>query len=109
MSADKFRDYVTGVSFALTLSHRMVEMLSQMDQYGFTWGYVTTGQALIERGLAERGKCSITGQPVFGITDAGRAVIPLLKLAGLYVVYPERPDPVFLPEPEVRLKSESQP
>lgn len=92
--SDQFKDYVTGTSFALTLSRRMIEMLCQMDAYGYSYGLTGTARSLSERGLVEwvdRDKVS-TGEYCdfrkFALTEAGRAVIPLLRLAGLYIEYP---------------------
>jgi hypothetical protein len=99
--SEQFKDYVTGGAFHLSLSRRQTEMLSQMDQYGCSWGYVGTGGALIAKGLCER--TDDNGFPKFQLTDAGRAVIPLLKLAGLYTRN-ETPPPVELPPIDIQIR-----
>jgi hypothetical protein len=58
MGSEQFRDYVTGTSFCLTLSRRMIEMISQMDAYGSTYGLMATARGLSERGLVEWAECS---------------------------------------------------
>ncbi|AOI76077.1 hypothetical protein [Burkholderia sp. NRF60-BP8] len=80
--SDRFRDYVTSTAFSLTLSRRQVEALCQLDQMGWCHGYLHTANALIGKGLCERAEDD--GRLVFRLTEAGRAVIPMLKLAGLY-------------------------
>jgi hypothetical protein len=99
--SEQFKDYVTGGAFHLSLSRRQTEMLSNMDEFGCTWGSLNTGGALIAKGLCER---VTEGEfPRFQLTDAGRAVIPLLKLAGLYTRI-GTPEPVDLPPIEVLVK-----
>lgn len=99
--SEQFKDYVTGGAFHLSLSRRQTEMLCHMDQFGYSWGYLNTGGALIAKGLCER---TTEGDfPRFGLTEAGKAVIPLLKLAGLYTRI-ETPDAVELPPIEVVVK-----
>lgn len=100
-----FKDYVTGSSFALTLSRRQIEMLCQLDQYGSSYGFLSTFGALVGKGLAERR--SDTPEKVH-LTDAGKAVIPLIKLSGLYVEYPPLPESVDLPPINVRLKARAE-
>lgn len=98
--SEQFKDYVTGGAFHLSLSRRQTEMLSHMDEFGCAWGGIGTAGALIAKGLCER---VTEGEfPRFQLTDAGRAVIPLLKLSGLYTCI-GTPDPVDLPSPEVRV------
>lgn len=110
---NKFKDYVTSTAFSLTLSKQMIECLSQLDAQGSTWTKWTTFAALQNRGLVKRDRDanqdlpeSIRNElsPVCMLTDAGRAVIPLLKLAGLYVYYNKREAGVDLPEFKVKLK-----
>lgn len=90
-----FRDYVTSTAFALTVSRRQIECLCQLDQYGESWLFLTTFRALEHKGLAERVPTPPSANPnhdrwgsTVRLTEAGRLVIPLLKLAGLYVQFP---------------------
>lgn len=104
-----FRDYVTGQSFALTLSRRMIDMLCQMDQFGATFGMISTARSLEERGLCEWNPASESERSNFEfrryvLTDAGRAVMPLLKLAGIYIEYPKNEPEVIFEKPIVRIK-----
>ena len=98
--SEQFKDYVTGGAFHLSLSRRQTEMLSHMDQFGYSWGYLSTGGALVAKGLCER----VTDDqfPQFRLTEAGKLVIPLLKLAGLYTRL-DIPDPVELPPIEIQI------
>lgn len=99
--SEQFKDYVTGGAFHLSLSRRQTEMLCHMDEFGWTWGYLSTASALAAKGLCER---VTEGEfPKFQLTEAGRAVIPLLKLAGLYTRL-DIPEPVELPPIEVTVK-----
>lgn len=100
-----FKDYVTGTSFALTLSRRQIEMICQLDQFGSSYGFISTFGALVGKGLAERR--TDTPEKVH-LTEAGKAVIPLIRLAGLYVEYPPIPEPVELPPISVRLKERAE-
>lgn len=85
---DLFREYVTSGAFKLSLSKVQIDCLCQVEQTGGSWMLVTTFNALAAKGLVERTKVEGAdgGHLVSGvrITEAGRAVIPLLKLAGLY-------------------------
>ncbi len=106
----QFRDYVTGTSFALTLSRRMIDLLCQMDHYGYAFGTPATARSLHDRGLDEwmdREKVE-AGHPYpqllkFRLTEAGKAVIPLLRLAGLYTQFPVDPEPAELPDIDVKV------
>jgi hypothetical protein len=84
-----FKDYVTSTAFALTISRRQIEAISMLNQYGETWLLLTTIDALMRKGLVERVKDEQQdcGQYV-RLSEAGRAVVPLLKLAGLLITYP---------------------
>ncbi|MET3512786.1 hypothetical protein ABIC63_000551 [Pseudacidovorax sp. 1753] len=96
-----FRDYVTSTAFALTISHRQIQCMCEIDQYGASYRLLTTFQALERKGLVERVKSDeqFKEGALIQLTDAGRAVIPLLKLAGLYVEMPkwdpQPPAPAF--------------
>lgn len=107
-SNDQFREHVTGTSFSLTLSRRMIDALSMMDQLGVAFIHTSTARSLADRGLCDWADRETYGggQIIarFGLTEAGKAVIPLLKLAGLYVEMPTWDPPVDLPEPKVYLK-----
>lgn len=105
----RFAEYVTSTAFHLTLSRRQIEMLSQLDQISGTWGYISTSSALIDKGLCERVEVEsqVPGNPPYTtlrLTEAGRAVIPLLKLAGLYVELPRLPEPAEIPPIEVAVR-----
>ena len=102
-----FSEYVTGTSSALSLSRRQIDMLCQLDQYGFTYGFLSTCGALVAKGLVERPFTEKEGKVV--LTEAGKAVIPLLKLAGLYVIYPTMPSAADLPDIEVHVKQKEVP
>ncbi|WP_287804127.1 hypothetical protein [Diaphorobacter sp.] len=107
----KFRDYVTSTAFALTISHRQIECLCQLDHYGSSWMFLTTFAALERKGLAERVATPPSANPnhdkwgsVVQLTEAGRAVIPLLKLAGVAVEFPPLHEPVEQPPINVVVK-----
>src|SRR5262245_28689630 len=111
--SEQFRDYVTGTSFSLSLSRRMIETLCYMDRYGWALSSISTARSLHERGLVEwaHRERADAGESInystheymkFRLTDAGKAVIPLLKLAGLYPEF--APDPVELPPVEVVIR-----
>lgn len=97
-----FSEYVTGTSFAISLSRRQIDMLCQLDQYDFTYGFLSTCGALIAKGLVERRFDEKEGRVV--LTEAGKAIIPLLKLSGLYVTYPPIPSAADLPDIEIDVK-----
>ncbi|MDP4074228.1 hypothetical protein [Acidovorax sp. A1169] len=99
-----FRDYVTSTAFALTISRRQIECISQLHQFGDTWMLLTTFDALARKGLVERVREKNADEhfsTTARLTEAGHAVVPLLKLAGLYIQYPPRPEPVDLPPIDV--------
>lgn len=54
------------------------------------------------KGLVERRFTESEGKVV--LTEAGKAVIPLLRMAGLYVTYPPIPSAVDLPPIKVDVK-----
>lgn len=83
-----FKDYVTSTAFALTISRRQIEAISMLHQYGETWLLLTTIDALMRKGLVERVKEPQEHGQYVRLSEAGRAVVPLLKLAGLLIVYP---------------------
>lgn len=84
-----FRDYVTSTAFAMTISHRQIQCMCEIHQWGASYRLLSTFQALERKGLVERIKSDekCTDGAVIQLTDAGHAVIPLLKLAGLYVQF----------------------
>ena len=106
-----FKDYVTSAAFALTISKRQIECLCQLDQLGDSWMFLTTFRALEGKGLAERVKQDLDQHQgtYVRLTEAGRAVVPLLKLAGLYITYPKWPEPVELPPINVIVKRKPTP
>jgi len=86
-----------------------------MEKYGSSWVNASTFYALQNRGLAERVN-EFSGlpetvvsslSPRISLTEAGRAVIPLLKMAGLYIDYPVRESGVDLLAPTVKLKEQT--
>ncbi|WP_066735768.1 hypothetical protein [Cupriavidus sp. D384] len=102
-----FSEYVTSSAFNLSLSKRQIESLCMMEQYGFAWSGAHTFNSLIGKGLCER----LEGEegsdcPRVRITDAGMAVIPLLKLAGLYVEMPKLEPAVSIPPIVIKPKTQ---
>jgi len=43
-----FSEYVTGTSFAISLSRRQIDMLCQLDQYSFSYGFLKVCAAVGE-------------------------------------------------------------
>lgn len=104
-----FKEYVTSTAFKLSLSKVQIECISQIDQLGASWMFISTANALIGKGLIERAtQANDVPDNEFGgrmkLTEAGKAVVPLLKMSGLYVVFPKWPEPVQLPEPVITIK-----
>lgn len=95
-----FRDYVTSTAFALTISHRQIQCMCEIHQWGSSYRLLSTFQALERKGLVERVKSEekCTDGAIIQLTEAGHAVIPLLKLAGLYVEL--KPFGCFPPQPQ---------
>lgn len=108
----QFRDYVTSTAFALAISRRQIECLCSIDQLGHTWVTLSTFRALEHKGLVER---TTNAKPSdldrFGttvqLTEAGRTLMPLLKLAGVYIDY-RFPEPESLPPINVVVKRKTQ-
>ena len=110
----QFRDYVTSTAFSLSASRRQIECLSHIDQYGHTLVTLATFRALEHKGLVERkANQKPSDLDSYGthiqLTEAGRAFIPLLKLAGVYVTLPARPEPETLPPIDVVVKPKQLP
>lgn len=107
--SEKFRDYVTGGAFSLSLSKRQAEMLSHIHQMGSSFGYLSTYGALEAKGLVERIEPA-DGEEVnqwtqkVRLTEAGNALVPLLKIAGVYVELPTYPPPAEIPSVKVTIK-----
>jgi hypothetical protein len=108
---ERFKDYVTSTAFNLTLSKPMIDCLSQLHGRGSSWASLHTANALENRGLvervdAEKGSAGFTYMKL-QLTDAGRAVIPLLDIAGLLIPYEKLPDfaDANMPPPCVKLKT----
>lgn len=93
---NNFKNYVTSTAFSLSLSRSMIESLCLLDTYGTYFVQRQTFGSLLNRGLIEldadagsdlpetmRAQIS----PCVRLTEAGKAVIPLLKLSGLYIHY----------------------
>lgn len=104
-----FRDYVTSTAFALTISHRQIEMICQIHKYGSACLLISTYGALHRKGLVERVGADDQFSATVRLTEAGNAVIPLLKLAGLFIEYPDLPEAVDLPEIVVHVKRKPEP
>lgn len=119
----KFSDYVTSTAFSLSLSRRQIEALCAIDHYGYTWCSFMTFASLETKGLVERKfpqkidnefssevrkapDCAYYSQAEISLTEAGKAVIPLLKLAGLYIQYPERESGKEIDPVKVKLRPE---
>lgn len=105
----QFRDYVTSTAFALSISRRQIECLCHVDQLGHSWLSLPTYRALEHKGLVERTtESQHSSLDNFGttvqLTEAGRHVIPLLKLAGLYVKLPKFPEAAQVPPIDVVVK-----
>jgi hypothetical protein len=77
-----FKEYATGTAFAISLSKPQIECLCQIHQTGGSWRLLTTSYALQRKGLVIR---EFDGSWHMRLTDAGEALMPLLKLAGLWV------------------------
>lgn len=108
--SEQFKDYVTGGAFHLSLSKRQVEMLGHLYQFGSSWGYLSSCNALIAKGLAERVEeeapaegASVVGSGKVILSEAGKAVMPLLILAGLYQPW-EMPEAIELPPINIQIK-----
>lgn len=76
----RFADYATSTAFHLTLSKPQIRCMCQIDQTGSCYLLLGTFRALEDKGLVERVKGG-----GLALTEAGKAVMPLLRLAGLYV------------------------
>lgn len=83
----QFKEYATATAFQISLSKRMIEMLLYMERDGNIHGllplcghWFTTAGSLVRRGLAyhQEGKG-------YQATEAGLAIVPLLKLAGFSI------------------------
>lgn len=104
-----FKDYATGAAFSISLSKPQIECLCQIEQTGSSWLLLTTSYALQRKGLIERHFNGDEGRGkrwTMQLTDAGRALLPLLKLAGLWVEYPPPPPSIPIPPPHLRPKIE---
>jgi hypothetical protein len=107
-----FSEYVTSTAFHLRLSKVQIECLCQIHQLGHTWLLLTTFNALAGKGLVRRDMTAKADHPAGAtvlLTDAGEAVMPLLKLAGLYHEMPKWPEPVDQPEIEIVVKRKTEP
>ncbi len=104
-SNHSFSEYVTSTAFRLSLSKPQIECLCQIDQLGGSWMLTTTFNALSGKGLVERTAAAAAPNEFITsnvkLTQAGEAVIPLLKLAGLYRELPKWEPPA--PQPEINI------
>lgn len=114
---DAFRNYATSTAFSISLSKRQVEYLLHVAAGSI--GYIesghslTTGSALERRGLIEKQKLKqkftdVCGQEKIStwirpkLTEAGEALVPLLRIAGFEVVPVVSPLEAFLTDIEER-------
>lgn len=107
-----FKDYATGTAFSISLSKPQIDCLCQIEQRGGSWQLLTTSYALQRKGLIERkfdSDAPHRRQWSMRLTEAGKAVVPLIKLAGLWVEYEPLPEPIPIPAPEARIKIEIEP
>ncbi len=109
----EFSEYVTSTAFHLRLSKVQIDCLCQIHQIGQSWMLITTFNALAGKGLVTRVRLDAERDHPAGatvrLTEAGEAIMPLLKLAGLYREFPKFPAPLKQPEVSVRLKGQSNP
>lgn len=80
-----FKEYATGAAFSISLSKPQIECLCQIEQRGGSWAYLMTSHALQRKGLIVREFDGVKERWSMALTEAGAALIPLLKLAGLWV------------------------
>lgn len=80
-----FSEYATSIAFNINLSGPMIEALCGLDKQMNIWCGDHTVGALVHRGLIERieGNCEC-----IQLTEAGEAIVPLLRLADVYVHNP---------------------
>lgn len=95
-----FKEYATGTAFAIALSKPQIECMCQIQQTGGSWRLLTTSYALQRKGLVIR---EFDGSWHMRLTDAGEALMPLLKLAGLWVDF-SIPAAAAIPPIAVRAK-----
>jgi hypothetical protein len=103
-----FKDYATGTAFALSLSKPQIDCLCQIEQRGGSWALLMTSYALQRKGLIERqfvGDGHDSSTWTMSLTEAGVALMPLLKLAGLWTDY-TTPETVQIAAPGVRVREE---
>ena len=96
-----FKEYATGTAFAMSLSKPQIECLCQIEQTEGSWLLLTTSYALQRKGLIEREFDGDAHKWRMRLTAAGVALMPLLKLAGLWVDF-SVPDSVPIEPAEVR-------
>ena len=91
----KFSEHVKGTAFSLTLSRAQIELLfnvfNQNDAYDAKNNSIRPSLILLEKGLIEKNQHHVMGQSkylanLYRLTEAGRALMPLLELAELPVV-----------------------
>lgn len=115
MSTEAFKNHVTSAAFNLTLSKAMIETLSYLDQsenqQGIGLCKFMTYWSLKDRGLVEPVGDIDRAQHycMVRLTEVGKLVIPLLKVAGLYRAKFTGPPPEPMPEgPLVKLKKREE-
>lgn len=106
---NKFSDYVTSSAFYLNLIKRQIEMLCHINNYGFTCGGSGTVNALLSKGLIEtEGEQKFYDDKVV-LTEAGKLLIPLIKLAGLYIEKIVYEAPTEIPDFKITVKETPNP
>ena len=114
-----FSEYVTSTAFNITLSRNQISCLCAVGQMRGPWGgTVGSSRALIHKGLITHRSEQNPQYPnrpeiqiqIWELTEAGKAMIPLLKLAGLWIEYPKMVQayPEDVREPMVRLKEPAE-
>jgi hypothetical protein len=93
----RFSEYVTSTAFSMSLSQSMVQALCGLYaaenaperarcRY-MGWALAESHAVMTLRALSRRGLLNRKEEgEVVSLSDAGRAIVPLLKLAGLYHV-----------------------
>ncbi len=111
MTNNNFKNYTTSTAFSLSLSRAMIDSLCILDQYGTFYVTRHTYLSLWNRGLIEQDNAAGSDlpetlknqiSPCVKLTEAGKAIIPLLKLSGLYIKYEM---PVEISSPVLSIKN----
>ncbi len=110
MENNRFKNYTTSTAFSISLSRAMIETLCLLEQYGSYYVTRHSFSSLYNRGLIELDGVASSDlpdtiktqlSPCVKLTEAGKAIIPLLKLSGLYIEYTMA---IEIPSPTLTLK-----